>query len=59
MAGGAMNETSALKGGRVHQIAMANRLPTVTLVQSAGANLQQQFKVFHRGGAGFRNQALQ
>lgn len=54
-----MNETSALKGGRVHQIAMANRLPTVTLVQSAGANLQQQFKVFHRGGAGFRNQALQ
>ncbi|ORX46119.1 ClpP/crotonase [Hesseltinella vesiculosa] len=59
MAGGAMNEISALKGGRIHQIAMANRLPTVTLVQSAGANLQQQFKVFHRGGAGFRNQALQ
>ncbi|KAI8067806.1 ClpP/crotonase-like domain-containing protein [Gongronella butleri] len=59
MAGGAMNETSALKGGRIHEIAMTNRLPTVTLVQSAGANLQQQFKVFHRGGAGFKNQAKQ
>lgn len=59
MAGGAMNETSALKGGRLHQIAIQNKLPTVTFVQSAGANLQQQFRVFHRGGAGFRNQALQ
>ncbi|KAF7730797.1 hypothetical protein EC973_001315 [Apophysomyces ossiformis] len=59
MAGGAMNETSALKAGRLHQIVMANRLPTITLVQSAGANLQQQFRVFHKGGAGFRNIALQ
>ncbi|KAL1927381.1 hypothetical protein VTP01DRAFT_4010 [Rhizomucor pusillus] len=59
MAGGAMNEVSALKAGRIHQIAMQNRLPTITFTQSAGANLQQQFRVFHRGGAGFRNQALQ
>ncbi|CDS02979.1 Putative Propionyl-CoA carboxylase beta chain [Lichtheimia ramosa] len=59
MAGGAMNEAGVLKAGRIHQIAMQNRLPTITLTQSAGANLQQQFKVFHRGGAGFRNQALQ
>ncbi|EIE82164.1 hypothetical protein RO3G_06869 [Rhizopus delemar RA 99-880] len=59
MAGGASNEVSVLKSGRSHQIAMQNRLPTVTLTQSAGANLQQQFRVFHRGGAGFRNQALQ
>ncbi|KAI9489151.1 carboxyl transferase [Zychaea mexicana] len=57
--GGAMNEASVLKSGRIHQIAMQNRLPTITLTQSAGANLQQQFRVFHRGGAGFRNQALQ
>ncbi|KAG2220655.1 hypothetical protein INT45_008198 [Circinella minor] len=57
--GGAMNEASVLKSGRIHQIAMENRLPTITLTQSAGANLQQQFRVFHRGGAGFRNQALQ
>ncbi|KAI8138779.1 carboxyl transferase [Fennellomyces sp. T-0311] len=54
-----MNEASVLKSGRIHQIAMQNRLPTITLTQSAGANLQQQFRVFHRGGAGFRNQALQ
>lgn len=54
-----MNEVTTLKGGRLHQIIMANRLPTIILVQSAGANLQQQFRVFHRGGAGFRNQALQ
>ncbi|KAI7898246.1 carboxyl transferase [Cokeromyces recurvatus] len=59
MAGGAMNEISALKGGRLHQIAIQNKLPTITFVQSAGANLQQQFRVFHRGGAGFRNQAIQ
>ncbi|KAI9307474.1 ClpP/crotonase-like domain-containing protein [Cunninghamella echinulata] len=59
LAGGAMNEVSCLKGGRLHQIIMANRLPTIQLVQSAGANLQQQFRVFHKGGAGFRNQAIQ
>jgi acetyl-CoA carboxylase carboxyltransferase component len=34
MAGGAMNETSALKGGRLSQIAMQNKLPSVTFVQS-------------------------
>lgn len=34
MAGGAMNEVSALKAGRIHQIAMQNRLPTITLTQS-------------------------
>ncbi|KAI9314262.1 carboxyl transferase [Dichotomocladium elegans] len=55
MAGGAMNEMGVLKAGRIHQIAVDNRLPTITLTQSAGANLQQQFRVFHRGGAGFRN----
>ncbi|GAA5804846.1 carboxyl transferase [Helicostylum pulchrum] len=59
MSGGAMNEISALKGGRLHQIAIKNKLPSVTFVQSAGANLQQQFRVFHKGGAGFRNQAIQ
>ncbi|GAA5809173.1 hypothetical protein MFLAVUS_002578 [Mucor flavus] len=59
MSGGAMNEISALKGGRLQQIAIKNKLPSVTFVQSAGANLQQQFRVFHKGGAGFRNQAIQ
>ncbi|KAI8990758.1 carboxyl transferase [Mycotypha africana] len=59
LAGGAMNEASIFKGGRIHQIAVQNRLPTISFTQSAGANLQQQFRVFHRGGAAFRNQALQ
>lgn len=34
-----MNETSALKGGRLHQIAIQNRLPTVTFVQSVSTKL--------------------
>lgn len=34
MSGGAMNEISALKGGRLHQIAIKNKLPSVTFVQS-------------------------
>lgn len=29
-----MNETSVLKSGRIHQIAVANRLPSVTFIQS-------------------------
>jgi acetyl-CoA carboxylase carboxyltransferase component len=40
MAGGAMNETSALKGGRLHQIAIQNKLPTVTFVQSVRDKLR-------------------
>jgi hypothetical protein len=34
MAGGAMNEAAVFKGGRIHQIAMENRLPTITFTQS-------------------------
>lgn len=34
MYGGAVNEMSALKAGRLHQIAMQNKLPSVTFVQS-------------------------
>jgi acetyl-CoA carboxylase carboxyltransferase component len=43
MAGGAMNETSALKGGRLHQIAIQNRLPTVTFVQSVNYHKRISF----------------
>lgn len=38
MAGGAMNEAGVLKAGRIHQIAMQNRLPTITLTQSVSEN---------------------
>ncbi|CAO3664123.1 unnamed protein product [Umbelopsis vinacea] len=56
--GGSMNEASALKGGRLGQIVAENRLPVINLTQSGGADLSQQFKVFHRGGGGFRHQAI-
>ncbi|KAI9272973.1 carboxyl transferase [Phascolomyces articulosus] len=57
--GGAANEATVLKLDRIQEIAMKNRLPTITLNQSPGANLTQQFRVFHKGGGAFRNQALQ
>ncbi|ORZ41164.1 acetyl/propionyl CoA carboxylase [Catenaria anguillulae PL171] len=57
MAGGANNEVTVLKSLRAQEIALANRLPLINLVQSAGANLTQQSKVFHRGGASFKNLA--
>lgn len=39
MAGGAMNETFILKGGRLSQITMQNKLPSVTLTQSVNSLL--------------------
>ncbi|KNC49541.1 carboxyl transferase [Thecamonas trahens ATCC 50062] len=53
--GGAIDEASVRKGDRLAAIAAANRLPTITFVESGGANLRQQFKVFHAGGASFRD----
>ena len=59
---------SAIKGGsiapmglrkslRAQEIAMANRLPTVGLVESGGANLMYQSELFVEGGQIFRNMA--
>ncbi len=53
--GGAMNEYSVLKSRRLSEIAKANRLPTVNLVESAGADLPNQSKIFVPGGRGFRD----
>ncbi|KAI9484350.1 carboxyl transferase [Zychaea mexicana] len=55
---GALNQVSTMKTLRIHEIVMQNRLPIVTLTHSAGANLEQQFKVFQLTGGTFRNQAL-
>lgn len=55
--GGSVNEATLLKSNRLAEITMENRLPTISLVQSAGADLSQQEKVFHRGGAQFRDLA--
>ena len=57
LAGGAINEMSVLKSARLHTICMENRLPCINLTQSAGANLGQQSRVFHPGGASFRHLA--
>ncbi|KAI9331757.1 carboxyl transferase [Obelidium mucronatum] len=57
-AGGASNEISVQKALRLNTIAVENRLPTIMLTQSAGANLGQQSRVFHAGGAMFRNLAI-
>src|SRR5579864_1377997 len=59
---------SAIKGGtstpmgvkkslRMQQIARENKLPTVRLVESGGANLLYQAEMFVEGGRGFANQA--
>ncbi|KAK3844693.1 MAG: ClpP/crotonase-like domain-containing protein, partial [Linnemannia gamsii] len=55
--GGASNATTLARGERLGRIAWENRLPHIQLVQSAGANLAQQSRVFHPGGAVFRHLA--
>ena len=56
--GGSINQVSVEKGHRLSQIAMENRLPTIALLQSGGADLTQQSKVFHSGGSAFRDIAI-
>ena len=53
--GGAINPYSAKRQGRAMQIAMQNRLPVITLVESGGADLPTQSEIFIPGGAGFRD----
>lgn len=58
--GGAIYPLGADKMVRLQQVAMENGLPTVALVESAGANLLYQAELFapgNRGGRGFCNQA--
>ncbi len=52
--GGSFNEATLGKMSRMAEIAYENRLPVVSLVQSAGADLSQQFKVFHKVRKGKR-----
>lgn len=56
--GGAMYPMSVQKTLRCQEIAEINRLPTIYLVESAGANLLYQAEFFaHLGGRTFANQA--
>ena len=53
--GGAMSEMSVWKSGRLSDIAEQNRLPSISLIESAGADLPNQSKIFVPGGRGFRD----
>jgi acetyl-CoA carboxylase carboxyltransferase component len=53
--GGAIDYATLQKGLRMGEIAMENGLPTIVMVESAGANLPDQAKIFNYGGANFRD----
>ena len=53
--GGAINELGVTKTRRLAEIAEQNALPSINLIESAGADLPNQSKIFVRGGAGFRD----
>src|SRR5215831_16923907 len=52
--GGAVSEIGQLKHRRLADISSENRLPSISLVESAGADLPVQHKIFVPGGRGFR-----
>lgn len=56
--GGAWNEMTVIKTNRILAIAFENDIPLISLVQSAGVFLPQQFKVFHKTGQLFYNLAV-
>jgi acyl-CoA carboxylase subunit beta len=53
--GGAISEMTAVKSGRCNDVAEQNRMPTISLIESAGADLPNQSKIFVPGGRGFRD----
>jgi acetyl-CoA carboxylase carboxyltransferase component len=52
--GGAVTELGVAKSARLGEIANQNRLPAISLIESAGADLPNQSKIFVPGGKGFR-----
>jgi acetyl-CoA carboxylase carboxyltransferase component len=53
--GGSANPTTVAKNLRADEISRVNRLPHITLNESAGAELPRQADIFVPGGAGFKN----
>ena len=53
--GGASNPFTMRKSNRAADIAWENRLPSVNLVESGGADLPTQSEIFIPGGRGFRD----
>ena len=52
--GGSVDYATVFKGLRMGEIALENKLPTINLVESGGANLTDQAKIFNYGGASFK-----
>jgi acetyl-CoA carboxylase carboxyltransferase component len=52
--GGAISEVGLIKNSRLSDISTQNRLPAIFLVESAGADLPVQAKIFVAGGRQFR-----
>ncbi|MCK6420869.1 MAG: acyl-CoA carboxylase subunit beta [Aquabacterium sp.] len=55
--GGTVAPMGLKKGLRAQAIALENKLPLVSLVESGGANLMYQAEIFVDGGRSFANQA--
>jgi len=53
--GGAINEFGVIKTHRLAEIAETNRIPTIAMIESAGADLPNQHKIFVPGGRGFHD----
>lgn len=53
--GGSSNPTTFAKTSRMYEMARQNRLPVITLNESAGADLPRQADLFVHGGSGFKN----
>ncbi len=53
--GGAINELGVKKTRRLAEVAEQNRLPGISLIESAGADLPNQHKIFVPGGRGFHD----
>ena len=52
--GGSVDYHTTFKSLRIGQITRENRLPSIALVESGGANLPDQAKIFNYGGESFR-----
>jgi acetyl-CoA carboxylase carboxyltransferase component len=53
--GGSTNPYTMRKSSRLSDIALENRLPSISLVESGGADLPTQSEIFIPGGRGFRD----
>lgn len=52
--GGSVDAATVFKSLRIGQITRENKLPSINLVESGGANLPDQAKIFNIGGESFR-----